>query len=544
MANKQKLEWTLPAAVLIIAALLRFYHLDFGRPFTYHPDEIKLIAQAGRLLDTRFMDRSAHFGIGVYPPFFTYMLAGALGGYIVLGLVTGRFETLSAVKAAYQSEPFQFFFIGRVLSAMLGVAVVLLIYLIGRRLYSKTIGLLVALLSAVNMALVNHAHFSTVDTAAAFWGLLCVYSCVRIGEEGLWRHYLFAALFAALATATKFNMALFFLPIVIAHLSRFPWRRWFKEFFSLRLITAGVVGVAGLLLAFPLIWLDFQETFGGLRGTGKFEKIGKIGSGGGLLSYWTGDQSDGFGVFYPNSLPGTFGVLLTILCGAGILFLLFRRKKADVLLLVSLLPMYFLFETMSIKAIRHLTPIVPLLLLAGAAVLYEAGSKIKRYGLLISAALLLVIMVDNISHSVSYWHKMSSVDPRTRAREWILVNLPPKALLLTEDFPPPLPLMDGARQDEGYIVTSVRVSAKRVGIADSVKALLKTERKLYYIADGFSRQIFGWEFTRRHYPDIAWDRVQFFDWLDRNGRLLKRFDSVNPRLQPEIFIYELTGKKR
>ena len=44
-------------AILLIAICLRLYGIDFGRPYNYHPDETKLVTQAGRLLATKFMDK-------------------------------------------------------------------------------------------------------------------------------------------------------------------------------------------------------------------------------------------------------------------------------------------------------------------------------------------------------------------------------------------------------------------------------------------------------------------------------------------------------
>lgn len=529
--------------ILILAAALRFFHIDFGSPFTYHPDETKLIAQAGRLLETHFLDKNVYFGIRVYPPFFTYMLAGFMGLYIGVGLLTGRFDSLAAVKIAYQSDPFQFFLVGRVLSAVLGIAVVFLIFLIGRRLYSKSVGLLAALLAAVNMALVNHAHFSTVDTAAAFWGLLCAYYCLKIADEGRTRHYILATLFAALATATKFNMLLLVLPIVFAHFSRVPGREWLEQLFNKRLMVAGLSWIAAFLIACPILWLDFRETLGGIIGTGKFESVGKIGSGGSLLSYWTGDQSDGFGVFFPNSIPGTFGVLLTVLCALGIFYLVFRHKKADLFLLICLLPMYLLFEKMSIKAVRHLVPMIPFVLLAGAVLISEIQQKLKHLGRVVSLLLVFVIVLTNILLVSSYWRKMTQVDPRTRAHDWVLANISPQSLILEEDFPPLLPVREPGKKEDGYSVVTIRLTSKAVNLTEAVKEFFKTEGKLYYIADGFSRQTFDWKYTRQKYPEVTRDRKQLFDWLDRNGQVLSKFDSANPRLQPEIIIYELTGNR-
>ncbi len=542
MKAEKKLEAAVLVLVLAVAAALRLHHIDFGAPFTYHPDEIKLVGQAGRLLATKFMDKATFFGLEVYPPFFTYMLAGALALFVGFGLLTGRFASLAAVEAAYRTDPFPFFLTGRLLSVLLGVAVVLLLFLIVRRLYGKGAAVVAALAAAVNPVLVNHAHFSTVDTAACFWGLAGIYFCVRIGESGRWADFLLAAAAVAVAAATKFNMALFALPLLVAHLSRYPWRKWPAALVDRKLLAGAAAGVVAFLIACPIIWLDFRETLGGILGTVRFEKIGKIGSGGGPLAYWTGDLAEGYGVFYPNSLPDSFGIPAVLLCAGGIVLLFIRHRKNDLLLLFSILPMYLLLETMTYKAIRHLLPLIPFLLAAASVFIFEIGRR-RRLGVPAAALLLTVIVVFQVAQNLAYWRDMGNEDPRTRARNWIATALPKRALLLVEDYPPPLVEVKDDSLN-GFRIVSLGITKKKTGIADSVKSYLKTEPKLYYIADGFTRQTFAWKQTRVKYPDITWDRVQFFDWLDRSGKLLKRFDSDNPRLQPEIFIYELTGKRR
>ncbi|MDZ7316701.1 MAG: glycosyltransferase family 39 protein [candidate division KSB1 bacterium] len=528
--------------ILIIAAGFRLYHIDFGKPLALHPDEIKLIAQAGRLLDSRFMDKQAFFAIEVYPPFFTYMLAAAVGAYIFFGLLFGRFDSLAAAKAAYFAQPFQFFLVGRLLSVLLGTALVVLTYLIAKRLFSKTAAFAAAILAAVNMALVNHAHFSTVDTAAAFWGLLFIHFCVRILQDGRRRDYLLAAASLAVAVATKFSLAVWAVLLPAAHFMRFPLRELPRKLLSLDLLLAVVVGIIAFAAACPLIWLDFHETWGGIIGGGRFEKIGKIGSGGELFSYWTGRHAPGYGVFYPNAFPESFGMTLTVAAAASLIFLIIRHRRQDILLLLSILTFYLFFELMAVKAIRHLLPIIPLLMVSTATALDALFQQKARTAKAAALAVFIFAFVSNLSRGIKYWQAMGHTDPRLQAREWILEKIPLKSLILVEDYPPPLP--DLKEQDNGYRIKSIGITRKTTGLADTINVLLKKEAVFYYVADGFSRQIFAWKETLKQYPTISWDRVQFFDWLDRTGKLIGRFDSRNPRFQPDIFVYELRGKRR
>ena len=72
--------------ILIVAAVLRFYGIRFGEPFKYHPDEVKLVTQAGYLLNTKFLDKDAFFAFGIYPLFYTIILSALMAGFILIAV--------------------------------------------------------------------------------------------------------------------------------------------------------------------------------------------------------------------------------------------------------------------------------------------------------------------------------------------------------------------------------------------------------------------------------------------------------------------------
>jgi len=528
--------------ILLLAVLIRSYQLDFGKPHLYHPDEIKLVAQAGRLLDTKFMDKDTYFGINVYPPFYTYMLAVAIGVYAAIGLVTGRFDSLSDVSAVYSADPFQFFMVSRILVLLLGAATVLFVFLIGKRLYSKNVGLISAALLAVNFLHVRHSHFGTVDVPAAFFGILTIYFCVLMYQKGKMIYYALAAAVMAVAVAVKFSMPLLLFPFIIAHFARYEPKNWFKEIFSKKIWVAAFVGLLVFLIACPLIWLDFDETWGGIMGTKKFEKVGKIGSGGGLLSYWTGDQAPGFGVFYPNSIPETCGLAFTIFIVIGMLYLVYRHKTRELLLLAFILPTYWLFEDSSIKAMRHLVPLAPFFALCAGIALQKMffTKRFKLYIKLVGVALLLWMLIWNFKTSINYHTQLAKMDPRTPALTWIQANLPVDSKIIVEDFPPQL--VNNADKDEkamaGYDLIQAGLSRKTLDSTSDIKKIFTSGESCYYISDSFSREIFSWSYTLEHYAEIARDRRDFFQWLDEHATVLQEFPSEYQAIQPTIVVYQ------
>ncbi|HEX9373315.1 MAG TPA: DUF2298 domain-containing protein [Roseiflexaceae bacterium] len=74
--------------------------------------------------------------------------------------------------------------VGRAWSALFEILSVVVVFLIGRRLYGSRVGMLAALFLALSALPIQIAHFFTVDSATAFFTLLSVYWVVRVAQGG------------------------------------------------------------------------------------------------------------------------------------------------------------------------------------------------------------------------------------------------------------------------------------------------------------------------------------------------------------------------
>ena len=70
--------------------------------------------------------------------------------------------------------------VGRSLSSLFDLGSVFLIFLIGKKLFNKKIGLLAAAFSSLAVLQIQQSHFYTVDTFATFFSTLAVYIAIRI----------------------------------------------------------------------------------------------------------------------------------------------------------------------------------------------------------------------------------------------------------------------------------------------------------------------------------------------------------------------------
>lgn len=97
--------------------------------------------------------------------------------------------------------------VGRSWSALFATLSVLVVFLIGRRLYGSRTGLVAALLLALSVLPIQLAHFFTVDSATAFFTLLSVYCAVRLAQNGGWASALLLGLAIGAAMACRVTMA-------------------------------------------------------------------------------------------------------------------------------------------------------------------------------------------------------------------------------------------------------------------------------------------------------------------------------------------------
>ena len=101
---------------------------------------------------------------------------------------------------------------GRLLIALLDTLTILLLFLLGRRLYGAAGGLLAAGLYALTAQAVQLSHFFAMDPASTTFTVLSVYGGVLMVQERSWRGVLYAGIGAGLAISTKFSA----LPILAA----------------------------------------------------------------------------------------------------------------------------------------------------------------------------------------------------------------------------------------------------------------------------------------------------------------------------------------
>ncbi|MFQ6058156.1 MAG: glycosyltransferase family 39 protein [Anaerolineae bacterium] len=150
--KRETLSRWMVLVILVLALALRFYRLE-AQSLWY--DEGTSVAMAGRGLATI----TRHAAADIHPPLYYYLLH-----FWVLPFGTGE----AAIRA---------------LSALTGTALVALTYLLGRRLFGITAGLVAALLSALSPFQVYYSQETRMYILVALLGALSVYLFLWIVDK-------------------------------------------------------------------------------------------------------------------------------------------------------------------------------------------------------------------------------------------------------------------------------------------------------------------------------------------------------------------------
>ena len=430
-AARSRVGWTTLAlaAILCLAAALRLRGVSWGLPFSYQDADENVIVTHAFGAAQGHVD--PHFFY--YPSLLFYAVAAL---YRVIGVfyhphfATSFFTTRSMVV-----DPTPYYLAARLLVVSCGIASVYLVYAIGRDAYSRGVGLLAALFLAVEPLHVRYSHVAVTDVPATALGLASLLFLLRATRRRSGRDLLIGALFAGLATSTKYNLGLLVLPAVTAC--------WFSLTDPAR--RRGVLAFAGaaarrvvapmavaFLVATPFAVLDAP------RFIRDFTRQNHI-----VAHGWLGFEHAGSGYWYnlAVNLTGSLGLLLLALGVFGLLLALARRTRAD-LVLAPFVVVYYLYVSSWHELMdRYMLPIVPLLLLLAArlCVRFARAPVARRRLALAGVAVFVVVAIGApLTSSVSYSLALSGTDVRSVAKDWVERHVAADSAIASDPYGPPL----------------------------------------------------------------------------------------------------------
>ena len=358
-------------AVLLVAAIVRIWGVHFGLPFLFHNDEGYEVLRALQLgtgsFDFERISKGGYF----------YLLFVEYGFLFVALFVTGVVSGANDFGVYFIQHPSAFYLLGRLTSAIIGTLTVYAVYCIGREVYSKIAGLIGAALLAVNVLHAQLSHYIIVDVPMVCLSMFALYFALRIIKDGSPRYYYLAALFAAMATATKISAILVLPALVLAHVFRLhnsggAWRRFL---FDSRLWKAAglfvltyVVLAPGILVNFGPLASHFLSVFGGSDAPPV--PVGE--------AVAMAQQINMFS-FYAGKTLESMTLPVFALCTFGVLYALARHTQADVILMTYAALVYVVMSLSSDSQLffpRYVLPMFPVLCLLGGRLLTDVAARL------------------------------------------------------------------------------------------------------------------------------------------------------------------------
>lgn len=505
------------AGIAAVALVLRVTGLDFGLPAVYNPDEVAILSRA---LAFAKGDPNPHNFL--YPTFYFYALFAWLGGYFVLGRLTGQLASLHEFQQRFFVDPSSLYLASRFLSAVCGAATTVATMALGKALFDRPTALAAAALLAVSPLAVQDAHYVKHDVPVTLLITLALWRLARCWPEGgaavrvSSRHLLVGAALCGAAFSTHYYSVFLALPLVLT-----IWQARREEGaasvlgeLARQLTAAGLVFLAlspFLLVEPATAWRDVvanrQIVVDRAASAGLFANLQRY-------------------VVLLATLGTTIPVAVLAVAGALLLIATDRRRA---LLLLSFPVGFMLFIANTVPASRYLNPVLPVVMLLSAVAIRHIARRLPWRTEAGMAGLTLLVAVLPFWNSVVLVRFFGQTDTRTLAQHFLERTAPAGATVLVQPYSVVL------TQSRESLEESLRA---RLGTLDrlSTRARLRLAvspwpapaYRLLWLGDGGldeDKMYVGYGELRQAPLDVL--RARGIDYV-----VLKRFDAPDPAVAP------------
>jgi len=513
---------SLLALVLLLGFVLRFWGVNWDSYTHLHPDErfITMVAtdlqvpnSLGQYFNSDESPMSPYnrqggggFAYGTFPLFLTKVTGEVLEhqDFFPLNLVKDGLAKAFTGPAGGWNGYDHIDLVGRLWSALFATGTVLVVFLSGKVLYDRRVGLLAALLMATSVLDIQLAHYFTVDSFLTFFAALTIYYCIRIVKFGRWSDFAIAGVGLGFATACKLSGA-FLAPIILLAVA---WRLWQPAVSLLRREALPADDAAppeadeagrpvelmpfarpalGLLVATFVAFIVFRiaepYAFSGphiwniwpsQKYLDDMQSLIGLQSGGNVPFNWEWVGRAPYLFPLQNMVLWGMGLPLGIAaCGAFLwaLWRLFWRRDITNLLLLAWIASYFLFwgRQFNLTA-RYFLPLYPALVLLAAQGLNElwqlAGSErfhafVQRWfararpsAPVILKGTVVGVTAGTVLWALAFTNVYRRPLTRVEASEWMLANLPAQSVITHEMWDDGLPF--NVRGQPGKSITGCK----------------------------------------------------------------------------------------
>ena len=465
------------AAIVVAALALRLHGIDWDGGYGFHPDERDIYFRSDCMYRLLTDDPNASAcgyvadnpeaapGLGGLRYFFDAERSPLnphwfpLGSVLIYALVFVR----SVVELFTDVGGLDMRFAGRTLSALADVGSVLMVFVLGRRLYGRNVGLLAAALTALAVVHVQHSHFYRPETFTVLLTLASIWATLRMVEKRRLRDSVLLGVILGLALAPKVNVLPLLAPLALGYGYRVldeaegKWDEIIPEILQKvagHALLAGAVAIGVFFVTTPYAFIDIGAFVSDVMLQTRMARNA------GLFP---------FTVQYVDTPAFLYQIRQTVVWGLGVplgvvawlsipftallLFLDRRRFRADLILLAWVVPSLLFLESFEVRFLRYLFPLMPVMILMASRMMLwnldrvgfslrslrdsmrEAFASLRRRRialrpsatpalLLLAAGLPVFVVAGTAFYSLAFQKVYAGEHPATRASRWILTEVP------------------------------------------------------------------------------------------------------------------------
>ena len=332
----------------------------------------------------------------------------------------------------FGEQTWVFLLLGRLVSAAYAVGAVWLVYLLGRRLFHRRVGLLAAALLVPVPALIRLSQLLRNDSATVFFTALALLAIVRAMESPTLRRQAAAGLACGLAISTKYYLGILAITLLLAN-GVMLWRGR-RDRAHLQETLAGVaVAMACVVLGFvastPFFVLDLQTAWSDIVREMRPTHLGADGLSPVQNLWW----------YNSVALPSVWGWGRYVLSLVGIGWIAWRGTTATRLLLVFTALFLIGISGSPLHWERWIFPTLPVFTI-GAAVAIDQGVRwlrqqrglSPRTGGYLFALFALAISIAPLAETVPVLVRQVRPSTMVQTRHWLDENVATDTIIARE----------------------------------------------------------------------------------------------------------------
>jgi hypothetical protein len=535
---------------VLIGVFLRLYGLNWDQGAHLHPDERAITMFTLPLHLPSSMSEFLSIDSPLNPHFFAY---GSFPLYLLK--IIGSFADIFYPQTIGYD---QINLIGRSLSVIFDMGTILLIFSLGKKIFSKQIGLLGAFFYTISVFPIQAAHFYAVDTTLTFFVLLTLYAIIFFYEKPTKIKAAVIGILFGISLATKTSALVLVVSIGAALISDFilifiknPHRPkiWFPHIpkFLKTLFTEGLIITMFTLVSFlifePYALLDIKEFW---RQTLEQSRMTRDA----FTFPYTLQYVGKIPYFYElkNMFLWGQGPILATISFIGILytsFIILKKKKKgkwaqELILLIFFLSYFAVIGKFAVGWMRYMLPLYPLFCLFGAILAYRINqvlkTKIKSWFIL--NILYLIFYISILVWPLSFMHIYTQPNTRILATTWINQNIPTGSTIATEHWDDGLPLGTQSNYKIKQLpIYEMQNSTIKTQIYQSIKEsdyIIIASNRLHTPLQRIAQNCINWHILQERCPQNA--NIYYQELFDRKLGYEKVAEFKNPPKIPFLNI--------